>query len=224
MRAYFDAGVGAELEGGDDGAGVDLRDLAVDVELGALLDQDAGLFAQRLLADDGLLVAAIEQRRGRQLVAADALGDDGDGLDVGVGAPAEGDAVGCGAVGQVRRLPVLRRRASERGSASVYARAAAPACRRALSGSRRRRAPSKLDSSSMAWIGAAARASASANGAAAAAAVPSGVTGGASTRVRGIACHMETGSAGAASAVVVMRDDRDGLGPLAAAQPAEEDC
>ena len=52
-REYFDAGVGAELEGGDDGAGVDLRDLAVDVELGALLDQDAGLFAQRLFADDG---------------------------------------------------------------------------------------------------------------------------------------------------------------------------
>ena len=38
----LDAGVGAELEGGDDGAGIDLRDLAVDAELGALLDQDAG--------------------------------------------------------------------------------------------------------------------------------------------------------------------------------------
>ena len=47
----------------------------------------------------------------------------------------------------------------------------------------------------MAWTGAAARASASAKGAAAAAAVPSGVTGGASTRVRGMACHMEPAAA-----------------------------
>ena len=45
----FDAGVGAELEGGDDGAGVDLRDLAVDAELGALCDEGAGFVAQGLL-------------------------------------------------------------------------------------------------------------------------------------------------------------------------------
>ena len=89
----LDAGLGPELEGGDDGAGVDLSDLAVDAELGALFDEDAGLFAQCLLADDGLLVVAVEQRRGRQFVTANALGNDGDGLDVGVGAPAEGDGV-----------------------------------------------------------------------------------------------------------------------------------
>src|SRR6202034_195856 len=38
--AVLDAGVGTELEGGDDGAGVDLDDLAGDVELGALFDED----------------------------------------------------------------------------------------------------------------------------------------------------------------------------------------
>ena len=52
----LDAGLGAELEGGDDGAGIDLRDLAVDGELRAFFDEHAGLFAQGLLAHDGLLV------------------------------------------------------------------------------------------------------------------------------------------------------------------------
>src|ERR1700753_910493 len=42
----FDAGVGAELEGSDDGAGVDLGDLAVDAELGALGDEGASFVAQ----------------------------------------------------------------------------------------------------------------------------------------------------------------------------------
>ncbi len=52
----LDAGVGAELEGGDDGAGVDLGDLAVDAELGAFFDEDAGFFAEGLFADDGVLL------------------------------------------------------------------------------------------------------------------------------------------------------------------------
>ena len=47
----FDAGVGLELVGGDHGAGVDLDDLAADVELGAFFDQDAGFFAQFVFAD-----------------------------------------------------------------------------------------------------------------------------------------------------------------------------
>ena len=34
----LDAGLGPELEGGDDGPGIDLRHLAVDAELGALFD------------------------------------------------------------------------------------------------------------------------------------------------------------------------------------------
>ncbi len=93
----FDAGVGAELEGGDDGAGVDLGDLAVDAELGALGDEGAGLFAQGLFADDGGLVGAVEERGGRQFVTADGLWRDGDGLDVGVGAAAEGDGLRAGA-------------------------------------------------------------------------------------------------------------------------------
>ena len=105
----FDAGVGAEFEGGDNGAGVDLGDLAVDAELGALLDEGAGFVAEGLLADDGGLVGAVEQRGGRELVAADGLGRDGDGLDIGVGALAEGDGLGLcgrgGGEGRWRRPP-----------------------------------------------------------------------------------------------------------------------
>ncbi len=96
----LDAGVGVELECGDDGAGVDLGDLSVDAELGALLDEGAGFGAQGLLADDGDLVGAVEQRGGRELISADGLGGDGDLLDVGVCALAEGDGVGLGRRGR----------------------------------------------------------------------------------------------------------------------------
>ncbi len=89
----LDAGVGAELERGDDGAGIDLGDLAVDAELGAFLDQDPGFFAESFFADDGVLLGLVEERGGGELVAADGLGGDGDGFDVGVGAAAEGDGV-----------------------------------------------------------------------------------------------------------------------------------
>ncbi len=57
----------------------------------------------------------------------------------------------------------------------------------------------KFELSSSAWTGAAAFASASAKGAAAAAAVLYAVAGGASTRVRGIPCHIEGCGPGAAT-------------------------
>ena len=57
----LDAGFGAELEGGDDGAGVDLGDGAVDAELGAFFDEDLGFFAQGFFADDRLLVGLVEE-------------------------------------------------------------------------------------------------------------------------------------------------------------------
>src|SRR5665213_2063279 len=54
-------GVGLELEGGDDWAWIDLRHVAVDAALAALLDQDLGLFEQLLLAGVDVLFAAVEQ-------------------------------------------------------------------------------------------------------------------------------------------------------------------
>jgi hypothetical protein len=88
----FDAGFGLELVGGDHGAGVDLDDLAADVELGAFLDQGAGFFAEFVFADGLGAFAGVEQGAGRQLEAADVLGRDGGGADFGVGAAVDGDA------------------------------------------------------------------------------------------------------------------------------------
>ena len=53
--------------------------MAIDAELGALFDERACFFAERVFADDGVLFTAIEQRDGRELVAADALRGHGDG-------------------------------------------------------------------------------------------------------------------------------------------------
>ena len=117
----LDAGVGTELEGGDDGAGIDLRDLAIDAELGALLHQGAGFVAQGLLADDGGFVGAVEQRGRRQFVTADGLGRDGDGLDVGVGALAEGDGLRLRLRPGLRRVRNRRRAARRRLRARVAA-------------------------------------------------------------------------------------------------------
>ena len=90
----FDAGFGLELVGGDHGAGVDLDHLAAHVELGAFLHQDAGFFAQLVLADGLRAVAGVEQGAGRQLEAADILGRDGGGAHFGVGAVVDGDLGG----------------------------------------------------------------------------------------------------------------------------------
>ena len=54
----LDAGFGLELVGGDHGAGIDLHDLAADVELGALFHEDFGLFAEFVFAD-GLRAVAL---------------------------------------------------------------------------------------------------------------------------------------------------------------------
>ena len=90
----FDAGLGLELEGGDHGAGVDLHHLAAHVELGALLHQDFGFFAQLVFAHGLRAFARTEQRARRQLEAADVFGRDGDGAQFGVGAIVNGDPVG----------------------------------------------------------------------------------------------------------------------------------
>ena len=87
----FDAGLGLELVGGDHGSGVDLDDLAADIELGAFFDQHAGLFAELVLADGLGAVAGVEQGAGRELEAADVFRGDGGGAEVGVGAAVNGD-------------------------------------------------------------------------------------------------------------------------------------
>ena len=89
--AVLDAGFRAELEGGDDGAGIDLNDLAVDVELRAFFDEGLRGGAQLVFADGGGIVAAMEEGRRRQAKAGDGFGGDGDGADTGVGPLADGD-------------------------------------------------------------------------------------------------------------------------------------
>src|SRR5260370_18924525 len=64
----LDAGFGLELKRGDNRPGIDLRDLSIDVEFSTLLHQDAGLFAQSLLALNRLFFFAIKQRVHRYLV------------------------------------------------------------------------------------------------------------------------------------------------------------
>ena len=92
----FDAGFGLELVGGDHGAGVDVLDLAADVELGALFDEYAGFVAEIVFADNLGTGAGIEQGAGRELEAADVFGSDGNGAFVGIGAFVNGNAVGRG--------------------------------------------------------------------------------------------------------------------------------
>ena len=58
----FDAGLGLELVGGDHGAGIDLHDLATDIELGAFFDEDLGFFAEFVFAHGLRAFACTEQR------------------------------------------------------------------------------------------------------------------------------------------------------------------
>ncbi len=90
----FHARFGAELEGGHDRAGIDLRDLAGDVEFGALFDQYLCLFTQFVFANDLLIVGAVQQCAGRQAIAGDGPRRQRDGMRIGVGALADGDAAG----------------------------------------------------------------------------------------------------------------------------------
>ena len=105
-RRVLDAGLGLELVGRDHGAGVDLHDLAADIELAALFDQHLGFFAQLVFADGLRAFAGVEQRAGRQLEAADVLGRDGDGADVGIGALVDGDVSAAGGGAEQALEPV----------------------------------------------------------------------------------------------------------------------
>src|SRR5271154_3354097 len=66
--AVFDAGFGLEFESGDDGAGIDLRDMAADVEFHALGFDGAGAFFQFALVHFFAALGVREQRGRRELV------------------------------------------------------------------------------------------------------------------------------------------------------------
>ena len=55
---------------GDHGAGVDLDDLAADIELGAFFDEDFGFFAQLVFTDGLRAFTGVEQGAGREFEAA----------------------------------------------------------------------------------------------------------------------------------------------------------
>ena len=84
--AVLDAGFGLEFEGGDDGAGVDLRDLAVDFEFRVLRGQNLGDNLELFFVDRLLLVGTVQQARRRQLVTARDFREGGFRLVLGVGA------------------------------------------------------------------------------------------------------------------------------------------
>ena len=68
--AVLDARFGLELEGRDHRAGIDLRDLAVNFELGVLLGQHLRQEFEFVGIDGLLLVGTMQQAARRQLVTA----------------------------------------------------------------------------------------------------------------------------------------------------------
>ena len=92
--AVLDAGLGLELEGGDDGAGIDLHHLAADVELGALFRQHLRQVLQLYFVDGAVLVGTVQQRGRRQLVAAGQARHGGLAARRGVGAGGDCDGFG----------------------------------------------------------------------------------------------------------------------------------
>src|ERR1019366_5148719 len=97
--AVFDAGFGLEFEGGDDRAGVDLRDLAEDFELRVLRGQNLSDYFELFFVYGLLLVGTVEQARGREFVTARDFGEDRFRAVLGVGAVGHFD---CGRGGERR--------------------------------------------------------------------------------------------------------------------------
>src|SRR5208282_771834 len=89
--AVFDAGFGLEFEGGDDRAGVDLRDLPEDFEFRVLCGQNLGDDLELVFVYGLLLVGTVEQARGREFVTARDFGEDRFRPVLGVGAVADCD-------------------------------------------------------------------------------------------------------------------------------------
>ena len=84
--AVFDSGVGLELERSDHRAGIDLRDLAVDVELGIFFGEHLRQNFQFVGIDCLLLIGTLQQAARRQFVAAGDARHGGFGFVIAVGA------------------------------------------------------------------------------------------------------------------------------------------
>ena len=91
--AVLYAGFGADLKGSDDGSGIDLNHLTENVELRAFLDEHLGLGAQRVLADDLRIFAAMEEGAGRKLESADRFGSDRCGVKFSICPLADGNVL-----------------------------------------------------------------------------------------------------------------------------------
>ena len=76
MRLYLMPGFGFEFEGGDDRAGIDLRDLAEDFEFRVLRGQNLGNDFELFFVDGLLLIGTVQQARRRELVTARDFGED----------------------------------------------------------------------------------------------------------------------------------------------------
>jgi len=88
------AGLRLELVGSDHRSGVDLYNLAADIELGTFFDQNARLFAQQVFFDNQGSVAGIEQGAGRKLESAYGFGGHGSCSNLGIGTAMDGDWLG----------------------------------------------------------------------------------------------------------------------------------
>ena len=139
--AVLHAGVGLELEGRDHRAGVDLHDRAFDRELAALLFEQARRFHQLALVDLALGLRRIEQRRGRQRVAAQAALGEAAAERLGIGQRQRWrDRRLRALLDDRRRRPLLGGRSGDR-RLVVVRRRRRRARRRCVSGARRGAAP-----------------------------------------------------------------------------------
>ena len=94
--AVLHARVWLELVGRDHGAGIDLNDLPVHLELSTFFDQFAGFVPQHIFANCERFLALVQQGAGRQLESADVFGSDGGCAQVGIGALVDRQALRCG--------------------------------------------------------------------------------------------------------------------------------
>ena len=82
----LDAGIGLEFVSGDHRSGIDVRDLPGDIEFRAFVDEILRQVFQLVFVHRVLLIGTMEQRTGRQLVAAGDLGHGGLGFGAAIGA------------------------------------------------------------------------------------------------------------------------------------------
>ena len=121
--AVLDARFRLELEGGDHGAGIDLHDLAANVELAAFLRQHLRQNFEFGFVDGAGFVGTMEQRGGRQLEAADKARHRGLAVGRGVSTRADRDVIRWSCVLRLRRGGIAAKHAVDsRGGRSALRR------------------------------------------------------------------------------------------------------